>query len=90
MSREDYVRKLLEAYRTTAGTTDSILGRTESGPPSCTSAAYCGSRKLDLRALGYSTAGFRSSTPDTRGCWGPVISRHPTSPEETLLSLKRG
>ena len=28
----------------------------------------CGSRKVDLRALGYSTPIFLSSTPGSRGC----------------------
>jgi hypothetical protein len=49
---------------------------------------HCGSRKLDLRALGYSTTRF--SDPAHSACAvvrGAVIRRDPTWAEETLLSL---
>jgi len=53
----------------------------------------CGSRKLDLRAPGYSTTRFSDPTHRlARLLRGAVISiaETPTSPEETWMSLKQG
>ena len=88
-----------------AGAVEGHLAQTQGGAPVTRSGALpvrmltmpsaaarnCGSRKLDLRAFGYSTPVF--PIQHNRLAWllrAVVISRDPTSPEERLFGTQTG